>query len=219
MPNSIPPCGDGRNLRLSPDGKHICSDCPDDGTPVDTCCKSNPAIAAQLGQPVIIENRPGAGSNIGAETVAKAAADGYTLLMASPPLTINPALYKKLPFDPRRDLAPVSLLGQFDLAVLVPEGLFTARLRSMQVGDSLQVEHENYGFMTADRFSDGEDCWMLATGTGIGPYISMLRDPVLWTRFERLVLVHGVKHQQQIEVDFSDIHGVDGDYPENRLDK
>lgn len=52
MPNSIPPCGDGRNLRLSPDGKHICSDCPDDGTPVDTCCKSNPAIAAQLGQPV-----------------------------------------------------------------------------------------------------------------------------------------------------------------------
>jgi len=52
MPNSIPPCGDGRNLRLSPDGKHICSDCPDDGTPVDTCCRSSPAIAAQLGQPV-----------------------------------------------------------------------------------------------------------------------------------------------------------------------
>ncbi len=84
------------------------------------------------------------------------------------------------------------------LAVLMPEGLFTARLRSMQVGDSLQVEHENYGFMTADRFSDGEDCWMLATGTGIGPYISMLRDPVLWTRFERLVLVHGVRQESEL---------------------
>ncbi len=84
------------------------------------------------------------------------------------------------------------------LAVLVPEGLFTARLKELQVGDSLHVEHENYGFMTADRFSDGEDCWMLATGTGIGPYISMLRDDALWTRFAHLVLVHGVRQESEL---------------------
>lgn len=79
------------------------------------------------------------------------------------------------------------------LAVLVPDGLFTARLREMQPGDTLQIEHENYGFLTADRFTDAEDCWMLATGTGIGPFISMLRDPQLWTHFQQLVLVHGVR--------------------------
>ena len=84
------------------------------------------------------------------------------------------------------------------LAVLVPGGLFTARLREMQVGDDIHVEHENYGFMTADRFSDGADCWMLATGTGIGPYLSMLRDPALWSRFEHLVLVHGVRDAAEL---------------------
>ena len=84
------------------------------------------------------------------------------------------------------------------LAVLVPDGLFTARLKAMQVGDEIHVEHENYGFMTADRFSDGRDGWMLATGTGIGPYISMLRDPALWTRFEHLVLVHGVRDASEL---------------------
>ncbi|MEO0316607.1 MAG: hypothetical protein RL404_284 [Pseudomonadota bacterium] len=79
------------------------------------------------------------------------------------------------------------------LAVLVPDGLFSARLKEMQIGDDIHVELENYGFMTADRFSDAEDCWMLATGTGIGPYVSMLRDRALWARFSHLVLVHGVR--------------------------
>ncbi len=83
-------------------------------------------------------------------------------------------------------------------AVLVPDGLFTARLKEMQLGDTLHVEHENYGFMTADRFSDSEDCWMMATGTGIGPYISMLRDGALWQRFAHLVLVHGVRQEDDL---------------------
>ncbi len=79
------------------------------------------------------------------------------------------------------------------LAVLVPDGLFTARLREMQPGDTMHIEHENYGFLTADRFTDAEDCWMFATGTGIGPFISMLRDPQIWPRFRQLLLVHGVR--------------------------
>ncbi len=68
-------------------------------------------LAKRLGQPVLVENRPGAGSNIGSDFVAKAAPDGYTLLMASPANAINITLYKSMPYDTRRDLAPVALVG------------------------------------------------------------------------------------------------------------
>ena len=63
-----------------------------------------------LGQSVVIENRTGAGGNIGAEAVAKAAPDGYTVLLGGSYVTIAPSLYKKPPFDPMRDFAPVSLI-------------------------------------------------------------------------------------------------------------
>jgi tripartite-type tricarboxylate transporter receptor subunit TctC len=63
-----------------------------------------------LGQPVVIENRTGAGGNIGAEAVAKAPPDGYTLLLGGSFITIAPSLYAKPPFDPVRDFAPISLV-------------------------------------------------------------------------------------------------------------
>jgi tripartite-type tricarboxylate transporter receptor subunit TctC len=63
------------------------------------------------GQPVVVENRTGAGGNVGAEQVAKAPPDGYTLLVtASPPLSINASLYRALPFKPATDFAPISLM-------------------------------------------------------------------------------------------------------------
>jgi tripartite-type tricarboxylate transporter receptor subunit TctC len=69
-------------------------------------------LAAALGQPFLIENRPGAGGNIGAEAVARAAPDGYTLLLSgSPTHAVNPTLYKKLPFDPIRDFTQIALIG------------------------------------------------------------------------------------------------------------
>lgn len=74
-----------------------------------------------LGQPVMIENKPGAGGIVAAETVVKAEPDGYTLFLLSNGTAVSAGLFKKLTFDPRRDLLPISLLGQFDLAVLVPE--------------------------------------------------------------------------------------------------
>jgi tripartite-type tricarboxylate transporter receptor subunit TctC len=64
-----------------------------------------------LGQPIVVDNRPGAGSLNGTETVAKAPADGYTLLVVAASFTINPALHEKLPFDPVRDFAPVTRLA------------------------------------------------------------------------------------------------------------
>lgn len=81
--------------------------------------------------------------------------------------------------------------------ILVPGGLFTGRLKELKPGDSIFIEKQSYGFMTPDRFSDGEDLWMLATGTGIGPYISMLRDPWVWQKFRNLVLVHCVRHADE----------------------
>jgi tripartite-type tricarboxylate transporter receptor subunit TctC len=64
-----------------------------------------------MGQNVIIDYRPGANTIVGSENVARAPADGYTLLINSLPFVVNPALYRKMPFDAERDFAPVSLLG------------------------------------------------------------------------------------------------------------
>jgi tripartite-type tricarboxylate transporter receptor subunit TctC len=77
-------------------------------------------LAERLGQPVVIENRAGAGGSIGAEVVARAAPDGYTLLFAYPgPIVVNPSLLKSLSYDPERDLAAVSLLGTYPMVLAV----------------------------------------------------------------------------------------------------
>lgn len=68
-------------------------------------------LGERLGQQVIVDNRPGAGTNIGMEMAARAVPDGYTLLMASIGVAANPSLYPKMPFDPVRDLAPVTLVA------------------------------------------------------------------------------------------------------------
>lgn len=73
-------------------------------------------------QPVVIENRAGAGGNVGAEVVAKSPGDGYTLLMASGSVTINPALYKRMPFDTKKDLAPITNVAQGPMLVVVKDG-------------------------------------------------------------------------------------------------
>src|SRR5450759_3837886 len=68
-------------------------------------------MATDLGQPVVIENRGGAGGNVGAEVAARSAPDGYTIVMVAPSLAISPSLYKKLNYDPIRDFAPIGLVA------------------------------------------------------------------------------------------------------------
>ncbi len=68
-------------------------------------------MSASMGQPVLIENRPGAGGNIGSEVVARSAPDGHTLMIVSIGQAVNPSMYPKMTFDPQRDFEPVSLLA------------------------------------------------------------------------------------------------------------
>ena len=77
-------------------------------------------LSQQMGQPFIMENKPGAGGSIGTDMVAKAAPDGYTLLAASSgPISIMPNL-QKIPYDPLKDLAPISLVAAAPFALVVP---------------------------------------------------------------------------------------------------
>ena len=89
-------------------------------------------LAKALGQPVVVENRPGAGGNIAAEAVARAAPDGHTLLMGTNgPLAVSPALYRNLPYDPLRDLAAVTLVGTSPNLVAVHPSLEAATLAQL----------------------------------------------------------------------------------------
>jgi len=78
-----------------------------------------PRLAAALGQPVVVENRPGAGGTIGAAEVARSAPDGHTLLFVATPFVIAAHLYRSLPYDTLRDFAPVALVGSGPYALVV----------------------------------------------------------------------------------------------------
>lgn len=77
-------------------------------------------LSTSLGQPVTIENRPGAGGVVAADTVARAEPDGHTMFLMSNGTAVTASLFKSLPYDTLKDLAPVSTLGTFDLVVVVP---------------------------------------------------------------------------------------------------
>jgi tripartite-type tricarboxylate transporter receptor subunit TctC len=85
-----------------------------------------PLLSERLGQPVIVENRPGAGSNIATEAVARAAPDGYTLLWVGPPVAINATLYDKLNFNFLRDIASVSGINR-EASVMLVSGSFPTK--------------------------------------------------------------------------------------------
>lgn len=87
-------------------------------------------LTESLGQTVVVDNRPGANGGIGTGIVAKAQPDGYTLLMGnSGPLTVNPVLYKQVPYDPLRDFAPITQATSYQYVLVVPPSLPAASLK------------------------------------------------------------------------------------------
>jgi len=83
-------------------------------------------------------------------------------------------------------------------SIVVPGGEFTSRLSALEEGDEIYVEKMAYGFLTTARFEGGKDLWMLSTGTGLAPFISILYDFAVWEHYENLVLVHGVRHRNEL---------------------
>jgi tripartite-type tricarboxylate transporter receptor subunit TctC len=99
-----------------------------------------PRLSEALGQPVVVENRPAGGIVVGGELVAKAAPDGYTLLSATPQVAIVQSMVKDLAFDPRRDLAPVALVG------VIPNVLVAGpRTTAKTLAEILELARRNPG--------------------------------------------------------------------------
>jgi tripartite-type tricarboxylate transporter receptor subunit TctC len=90
-----------------------------------------PKIAESLGQPVVIDNRAGAGGNIGTDLAAKSPPDGYTIVIASNQVTMNPALYSRLPFDIEKDFAPVALAASVPMVLVVHPSVAATSVREL----------------------------------------------------------------------------------------
>ena len=124
-----------------------------------------PRMAEGLGQPVIIENKPGAQAIIATEYAAKAPPDGYTVLMGpTGPMTMNPATYAKLPYDPVRDFAPIATIGQFPLLVTVGASLPAHSIKELIDYAKKNPGKANYG-SSAAAFQIATELFKQKTGT------------------------------------------------------
>jgi tripartite-type tricarboxylate transporter receptor subunit TctC len=112
---------------------------------IDVLCRElAPGVGDWLGQPIVVENRPGAGSTIGTNDGAKAKPDGYTLLMAGiGSLAISPALYKSLPYDPQKDFTPIALVAKNPFVLVI-----NPTLPINSVPDLIKYSKEHPGALT-----------------------------------------------------------------------
>jgi ferredoxin--NADP+ reductase len=83
-------------------------------------------------------------------------------------------------------------------SIVVPDGEFTQNLKKLNVGDNIFVDKTNYGLLTTDRFENGKHLWLLSTGTGLAPFISILYDFSIWEQYEKIILVHCARHKSEL---------------------
>jgi len=119
------------------------------------------------GQPVVIENKPGASSIIAAEYVAKAAPDGYTLLVnATGGMSVNPAIYAKLPYDSLTDFAPITIIGTFPLVLVVHPSVPATSVRELVAHLKANPGKLNYS-SAASAFQVAAEMFKQMTGTDV----------------------------------------------------
>jgi tripartite-type tricarboxylate transporter receptor subunit TctC len=115
------------------------------GGGVDTAARLvGQSLGEQLGQPVVIDNRPGAATNIGSDLVAKARPDGYTLLLANASQVANVSLYSTMPYNLQKDLAPVVLIGIAPLLMLIHPSLPVKNVRDLIALAKAKPDQLNY---------------------------------------------------------------------------
>lgn len=83
-------------------------------------------------------------------------------------------------------------------SIVVPGGEFTTELHKLRVGDALLIDKVPYGFLTLDRFVGGKHLWLLSTGTGLAPFISILHELDVWERFDKVAVVHSVREPAEL---------------------
>lgn len=83
-------------------------------------------------------------------------------------------------------------------SIKVPDGPLTSRLQHLKEGDEIYVSRKPTGTLVADDLNPGKHLWLLATGTGLAPYLSLIKDPEIYDRFEKVIVVHGVRYENDL---------------------
>jgi tripartite-type tricarboxylate transporter receptor subunit TctC len=102
-------------------------------------------LAEQLGQPIVVESRPGASGNVGLEAAARSAPDGYTIVLSSPVIALSPLLYSRLNYDPYKDLAPIALVGAVRNVLVVHPSVPARNLKELVALARRTPGRLNYG--------------------------------------------------------------------------
>jgi tripartite-type tricarboxylate transporter receptor subunit TctC len=143
-------------------------------------------LSDQLGQPVVVDNRGGAGGNLGVELAAKSPPDGYTLVLSSPLIAISPSLYVKLNYDPMKDLAPVSLVAYIQNVMLVHPSVPAKTLKEF-----IQLARANPGKLNFGTGGSGTTTHLAAELLKVIAKIDMVHVPYKGTGLALIGLVGG----------------------------
>lgn len=130
----------------------------------------------------------------------------YSLRVEAPIKPFKAGQFAKLALSIAGELVarPYSLVNSPDdmvlefYSIVIPEGPLSPRLAALSTGDTVLVSQAANGFLVLDEVPAGRDLWLLATGTGIGPFLSIIRTDQPWSRFEKVILVHAVRHRYEL---------------------
>ncbi len=130
----------------------------------------------------------------------------FSLRVEAPPLAFEAGQFVRiaLDIDGERVARPFSFVNppadpvQEYYGIVVPEGLLSPRLAALRAGDALHVATNPSGFLVLSEVPDADTLWLIATGTGLAPFLSILRDEAAWRRYRRVVLVHAARHASDL---------------------